>query len=391
MHWIKPLFRRRLGKLLLVSILLVPALFTLGFFSGESADAHLLTEPVIKGDIENFISASGKLEPRRYVEVGAQVSGQVKKILINEGDRVEEGQLLVEIDATVFETKVQNAEASLEGNRAQLQQLQAELELAELRAKRNQSLFKQKAVSEDTLFESLANEKILRARIRAMEAQIKSDTAALAGDRATLGYARIYAPIAGTVVSLSVREGQTLNANQNAPILLKIADLSVLTLRAEISEADVTRLQADMPVYFKTFGGGSRRWYSRIRQVLPTPTVVNDVVLYQALIDVENTDGQLMDAMTAQVYFVRGSARDALILPLGAIRRKGRGTEVTLQTEQGLKPVEVKTGVQNRTHVQVLSGVTLDDIVVVGDRTRAGEQANSLLGGPPPRGGRRGF
>lgn len=391
MKKLKSLLASRLRGVLYASLLLAPLLAIVYFVSGESADASLLTESVVRGEIENFISASGKLEPKQYVEVGAQVSGQIKKIHINEGAIVTAGQLLVEIDATVFETKVQNAEASLEGNRAQLQQLQAELELAELRAKRNRNLFQQKAVSEDALFESLANEKILRARIRAMEAQIKADTAALAGDKATLGYSRIYAPISGTVVSIAVREGQTLNANQNAPLLLKIADLSVLTLRAEVSEADVTRIHQDMPVYFKTFGGGQRRWYSRVRQVLPTPSIVNDVVLYQALIDIENPDGQLMDAMTTQVYFVKGSARDALILSLGAVRKGPQGNEVTVQTASGFKPVDVEIGVQNRTHVQVLSGLSVGDIVVVGDRARATEQTSSLLGGPPPRGGRRGF
>ena len=118
-----------------------------------------------------------------------------------------------------------------------------------------------------------------------------------------------------------MREGQTINANQNAPLLLKIADLRVLTVRAHVSEADVTRLHAGMPVYFKTFGGGDRRWYSTVRHVLPTPKIVNDVVLYQALVDVDNTDGLLMDAMTTQVYFVRERAQDVLVVPLGAVQR----------------------------------------------------------------------
>ena len=277
-------------------VFVVLALSVSYFFYQKPAETSLLTEAVKRADIENTINATGTLEPRRYVDVGAQVSGQVKKIHIEEGDTVAAGQLLLEIDATVFETRVKNTEASLEGNRAQLQQLQAELELAQLRAKRNQDLFDKKAVSEDTWFESRANVKILSAKIRAMEAQIKADDASLEGDKATLGYAKIYAPISGTVVSIAVREGQTLNANQNAPLLLKIADLSVLTLRAEVSEADVTRLQKGMDVFFKTFGGGERRWYSTVRQILPTPTIINDVVLYQALIDVENSDRKLMDA-----------------------------------------------------------------------------------------------
>lgn len=364
------------------------------FYNSEPDKPTLLTEQVKRGDIENYIAATGTLEPKQYVEVGAQVSGQLKKIYVEEGEIVKAGQLLMEIDATVFETKVQNAEASLEGNRAQLQQLQAELELASLRAKRNKNLHEKNAVSEDTLFESMANEKILRAKIRAMEAQIKADTASLAGDKATLGYAKIFAPISGTVVSISVREGQTLNANQNAPLLLKIADLRILTLRAEVSEADVNRLSSGMTVYFKTFGGGDRRWYSTVRQVLPTPSIINDVVLYQALIDIDNQDSQLMDAMTTQVFFVRASAEDALIVPLGAVRTTDNNklidgkkiSEVVRKKGDKLETVTIETGVQNRTHVQVLSGLAENDTVVIGDQTRNANKANSLVGSQ-----RRGF
>ncbi|MDN3637473.1 efflux RND transporter periplasmic adaptor subunit [Simiduia curdlanivorans] len=352
------------------------------WLTSSAESTTLLVEKVTRGDIENYIGATGALEPKQYVEVGAQVSGQIKKIYIEEGDLVQAGQLLAEIDATVFETQVQNAEASLEGNRAQLQQLQAELELAELRAKRNKSLHEKRAVSEDTLFESQANEKILRAKIRAMEAQIKADTASLAGDRATLGYAKIFAPIAGTVVTISVREGQTLNANQNAPLLLKIADLSVLTLRADISEADVTRLEKTMPVYFKTFGGGERRWYSTVRQILPTPSIINDVVLYQALIDIDNTDGLLMDAMTTQVFFVLESAKDALLVPLGAVRGRGARGEVSVKKGAQITPVKVAVGVRNRTHAEIISGLDEGVDIVVGDRnSSARDKSSSMLGG----------
>ena len=371
-------------------VFVVLALSVSYFFYQKPAETSLLTEAVKRADIENTINATGTLEPRRYVDVGAQVSGQVKKIHIEEGDTVAAGQLLLEIDATVFETRVKNTEASLEGNRAQLQQLQAELELAQLRAKRNQDLFDKKAVSEDTWFESRANVKILSAKIRAMEAQIKADDASLEGDKATLGYAKIYAPISGTVVSIAVREGQTLNANQNAPLLLKIADLSVLTLRAEVSEADVTRLQKGMDVFFKTFGGGERRWYSTVRQILPTPTIINDVVLYQALIDVENSDRKLMDAMTTQVYFLRDSAKEALVIPLGALQRGEHGTEVLRLKGSTYETVPVKIGVRNRTYAQVLAGLEIGDVVVVGNQARNQQsKGNSLLGGS--QGGRRGF
>ena len=376
MKWFK---KRKYIVIGLVFITLT-MLLSVNLLSDGTDKQMLLTEIVKRGDIESTINATGTLEPRDYVEVGAQVSGQVKEIHIEEGDTVEAGQLLLDIDATVFETRVQNAEASLEGNRAQLQQLQAELELAELRAKRNKNLFENMAVSADSLYESLANEKILRAKIRAMKAQIKADAASLAGDKATLGYAKIYAPIAGTIVSISVREGQTLNANQNAPLLLKIANLNILTLRAEVSEADVNRLRKGMEVYFKTFGSGNRRWFSTIRQILPTPSIINDVVLYQALIDVNNDDRTLMDAMTTQVYFIRNRAEDTLIVPLGAVQGKNKKSTILRNNGSTFEPVEVNIGIRNRTHAQILSGLKEADLVVIGNQAR-GRSSNTMLGG----------
>lgn len=381
--------KTKTGLSLIVLALLLLMFFYL--FRDQTSKASLLTERVKRGNIENTINASGTLEPGRYVEVGAQVSGQVQVIHNEAGDKVKAGQLLVEIDATVFETRVQNSAASLEGNRAQLEQLQAELELAKIRAVRNKNLFAKNAVSEDSLFASQANVKILQARIRAMNAQIKADAASLAGDKATLAYAKIYAPISGTVVSISVREGQTLNANQNAPVLLKIADLSVLTLRAEVSEADVTRLHKGMEVYFKTFGSGQRRWLSTLRQVLPTPSVINDVVLYQALMDVQNNDGMLMDSMTAQVYFLRNRAENALIVPLGAVRQDGDSSLVVRKNSAGVESVPIEIGVRNRTHAQVLSGLKQGDWIVVGAQARSGVgEKNSLFAGSS-KAGRRGF
>ncbi len=353
----------------------------------STESAAPITSKVVRGNIENFISASGTLEPKHFVEVGAQVSGQLQEIAVEEGDLVKAGDLLAVIDATVFETKVQMAAASLEGKRAQLQQLQAELKLAALRAKRNKNLHAQKAVSDDLLIESETNEQILQARINAMQAQIKADAAALAGDQATLNYSRIVAPIDGTVVSVSVREGQTLNASQNAPVLLKIADLTVMTLRADVSEADVSRIQPGMTVYFTTFGSGEHRWRSTLRQILPTPTILNDVVLYQALIDIENDDGRLRDAMTAQVFFVLAEAKDALLVPLGALHHQDGKPFVKVQQDRIWRDTPVQLGVKNRTHAEILTGLKEGDVVQVGiARARTGG-----ADGGSRFGGRRGF
>lgn len=371
--------------------LVVTALGYAWFGQSQVNDQYLLA-PVTLGSLDKTIIATGKLEPKHYVEVGAQVSGQVQRIHVDAGDKVKAGQLLVEIDASVFETRVAQASAALEVKKAQLQQLQAELELARVRAKRNQAMFVQKAVSDDALINANTNVKVLQSRIRASVAQIKADEAALQGDKVTLGFATIYAPIDGTIASIQVRQGQTLNANQNAPLLLKISDLSSMTLRAEISEADVEFIHRGMPVSFATLGNLERRFHSTVRQVLPTPRIVNDVVLYQSLIDIDNPNGTLMDAMTTQVFFHLEQRNNVLVMPLSAL--KGRGKRQFTQVLDGdeMIQVAVRTGLKTRTHVEIVSGLTDGQQVVIGAKqTGAGRESARAGLSNSPRGRRSGL
>jgi macrolide-specific efflux system membrane fusion protein len=152
-----------------------------------------------------------------------------------------------------------------------------------------------------------------------LQSQIAQSKAGLASDEAQLGYTQIFAPTDGTVVSIDKKEGQTLNANQQTPIILRIADLSTMTVEAQVSEADVTKLTKGMEVYFTTLGGNDRRWYGQLRQILPTPVIANGVVLYTGLFDVDNADGVLLSSMTAQVFFVTSSAKNVVKVPVGAL------------------------------------------------------------------------
>lgn len=379
--------RARWFKFVLLALLLVAIAYAAQWYFKPNNATHYIEHKVKIDTIENIIAASGTLEPKEYVEVGAQVSGQLKTLEVEVGDLVNRGDLLAEIDATVFETKVMGATASLENKRAQLEKLHAEKYLAEERNTRNTQLFAQNAISRDTLTSSQTDVKTIGASIRAMEAQIRADEASLEGDRATLNYAKIYAPMTGTVVSIAVREGQTLNANQNAPLIMKIANLDVLTLRAQVSEADVTRLHPGMEVYFSTLGNPDERWHSSVRQVLPTPEVVNDVVLYQVLVDIKNRRSKLMDSMTAQIFFVESRADNVVTIPLGAIGDGPHGPSVLKQTAPGkFSPVNVELGVRSRTQAEVLSGLQVGDIIA------AGSHANSPAANAQPtnRGRRRG-
>lgn len=285
----------------------------------QTEDAPLLAT-VERGSIENTIASAGTLKPSRYVDVGAQVSGQLQKLYVEVGDVVEQGQLLAEIDARVQAAKVEASRASIAAQEAQLDARRAALDLAKANAARQERLMRENATSQleyDTAINNLAS---AESALVQLQRQIEQSKATLESDETQLGFTKIYAPIAGTVVSISMIEGVTLNATQMAPTILRIADLTTMTVEASISEADISNIKKGMEVYFTTLGSGTRRWYSQVRQVLPTPVVNNNVVLYTGLFDVDNSDNSLYSEMTAQVYFVTSAARDVLTVPLGAVR-----------------------------------------------------------------------
>lgn len=281
---------------------------------------------VQKGDLEDLVTATGTVQPRDYVDVGAQVSGQLKKLYVEVGSRVESGDLLAEIDPTVLKATVEGRRASLRNQQATLLDRQATLELAQLQATRQRNLMAADATTKESQQVAEASLRSARAQIAAVTAQIEQTQAQLRADEANLNYAKIFAPMSGTVVSVTARQGQTLNANQTAPTILRVADLNTMTVQTQVSEAEVSKLRQGMEVYFTTLGGQGRRWYGALRKVEPTPTVTNNVVLYNALFDVANTNNALMPNMTTQVFFIAASAQDVLLVPTSAVTmQRGAG------------------------------------------------------------------
>lgn len=350
--------------------------------AGGDAAAAPVTQKVVMGDVENSVSALGTLQPQNYVDVGTQVSGQLQTIRVEIGDKVEQGQLLAEIDPTVYQARVNADEAQLLGLQAQMLEKQAQRRLLESQLKRQKELLSARATSEDAYEIAAAAAQQVSAQIQALEAQIKQTQSTLSGDQANLRYTKIYAPMTGTVVSITARRGQTLNANQTAPIILRIADLDTMTVWTQVSEADVPKLKLGMPAHFTTIGQPGKRWSGKLRQILPTPDVVNNVVLYNALFDVANPGQELLPQMSAQVFFVLGEARGVPVVPMAALKpmRGGRGQRFTARVMQDGAPVErqVEVGVTSRLVAEVKSGLAAGDEVVLeaasGERPAAAQR-----------------
>lgn len=295
-----------------------------GWFYWQSANQEVVQDqPLVAtveiGNIENTITAAGSLQPYEFVDVGAQVNGILETLHVDVGDTVEEGQLLAEIDARIQEARVEASQASIEALEAQIEARRAALTLAQANARRQERLMAADATSQLDYDNAITNLASAQASLVQLEKQILQSRASLESDMTQLEFSRIYAPRAGTVVSIEMNEGRTINANQQAPTILRIADLEIMTVETEISEADIGSIKKGMPVYFTTLGGGNRRWYSELRQILPTPVIENNVVLYTGLFDVDNGDGSLLSDMTAQVYFVTSEARNVPTVPVGAL------------------------------------------------------------------------
>ena len=372
---------RRLRRVLAMAAVIGVA----GYFlwaSQAAGQSRYETVPVRMADIQTTVHAIGTLQPHRYVDVGAQVSGQITRLAVQPGDVVEAGDLLVEIDPSVQQAVVDAGRASVTGLRAQLAEQQAAHTLAQLKHARQQRLAKNGATRDEDVQQAQAELAFAVARIDQLRARIEQTQASQRAEEARLGYTRIYASMAGTVVSVEAREGQTLNATYQTPNILRIADLSRMTVWTEVSEADVRQLKDGMPVYFTTLGGGEeepRRWTSTLRQVLPMPPATFSVdtaaaqaatkaVAYTALFDVDNADGELMPQMTAQVVFVTARADQVLVAPLAALQRsEGRYLARVLDAQDQVQPRPVRLGVRSRHQAEVIEGLQAGERLVTAE------------------------
>ncbi len=305
------------------------------FLKPKEQPPQYITTEVTVGDIESSVLATGILEATKMVSVGAQVSGQVKKMYVQLGDQVKQGQLIAQIDSVRQENELKTAEASIKNQMAQLAVRQANLAKVEAEYKRQQAMYAQDATSRSELESALASYKTAQADITAINAQIEQSRLTLATAKEDLGYTQIVAPMDGTIVAIVTEEGQTVNANQSAPTIVKLAQLDTMTIKAEISEADVMKVHKGQTVYFTTLGNNDKKIYAKLRQVEPAPNSINtdsnasgssssSAVYYNALFDVPNEDGKLRIDMTAQVYIILDEAKNVLTIPAAAIQSSNR-------------------------------------------------------------------
>ncbi|MEK8031256.1 efflux RND transporter periplasmic adaptor subunit [Ideonella sp. DXS29W] len=334
-------------------------------------------------DITQVVQAAGILQPRTKVDVGAQVSGQVRKIHVELGQQVKKGELLVSLDSELARSDVAQAEAAVAQQAALIDSTQASLSLARREAERLHRLLRNEAAAITETERADTELAKLEADLRGQSATLKRLQAELDQRQLRLGYTAITAPMNGTVVNLAVQEGQTVIAVQVTPVMVTLADLGEFTVRARVPEADIAQVRPGQQASFVTLAGEAQRYEGKLRVIQPIPERVGNAVFYNVLFEVPNREGSLLSDMTVQVSIETGRAAQALAIPMVALGPRGADGRYVVQALGTGGKVEqrlIRTGLQDGAKIQVLEGLKAGDKVLLAPLPPGAASAASAAG-----------
>ncbi|OCG23282.1 efflux transporter periplasmic adaptor subunit [Gilliamella sp. wkB108] len=345
---------------------------------------NYITAPVTKGNIEKTVLADGTISAFKQVSVGAQVSGQIKKLYVELGDEVKQGDMIAEIDDLKQSNDLKQSEASLNSLEAQRKSKQAKLVNYQLTYERQLKLVNKGVGIQSDLDAAKADLDAIKADIVALDADIISAQVAVDTAKVNLGYTKIRSPIDGVVVAIPVDQGQTVNSVQSAPTIVKVAQLDKMTIEAQISEADVINVKKGMSVYFTILGQPNKRFDGlTLRSINPAPDSINSestsnsssassttksAIYYNGLFDVDNPNHILRISMTAQVYIVLAEVKDVLTIPSQAIQKNlvnNKAIIYLLNQQKEVEEREVVLGINNNVNVEIKSGLKEGETVII--------------------------
>ncbi|MBA5236842.1 efflux RND transporter periplasmic adaptor subunit [Pectobacterium aroidearum] len=346
-------------------------------FKKDSKKNDYVTISVKKGDIEESISALALIVPSELVDIGTQVTGQIKKIHVNVGDTVKKDQLVAEIDATSQENELTGSQARLESLQAQLHAKIAASNLDEVNFRRQKEMFHKNLSSALEFEKADVTLKISRSEIKSLEAQIQEAKIQVDTARINLGYTHITSPINGTVVAILATAGQTVNANQTTPNLVKVANLSTMSIVAKISEADISKLEIGQKSTFSTLGSHNEVYTTTVKSIEPAPINISqsgDIrepaqggIYYRATMDIDNRKNKFRALMTTQIKIILSEAKNTSLIPYSLLKKGNSdgGYSVYVLDEKGNVAIRnIIIGINNRIMVQVIEGLKPDDKII---------------------------
>ena len=281
------------------------------------------TVPLARRHVVGRITATGTLLATVTVTVGTQVSGRIAKLMADYNSPVKKGQLIAKIDPQLFQAAVEQARANYGSAQATLKSAKAQADLAAKQSAREEQLLKENLAAQQDVDTAQSNVAVTAAQVDVAAASVLQTQAQLHQAQTNLSYTDIISPIDGTVISRSVDTGQTVAASLQAPILFTIAeDLAKMQVNTNVSEGDVGRLEDGMLATFTVDAYPGEKFKGKVSQIRNSATTVSNVVTYDAVIDVNNTDGRLRPGMTANATVTFADKKDVLAVPNAALRFK---------------------------------------------------------------------
>jgi HlyD family secretion protein len=391
-----------------MSALLVVAIAGVWWFSGSSGTVRYVTAPVTRGAVTRAVTATGTVNPVLTIIVGSYVSGVIQEITCDYNTEVKQGQICAKIDPSPYQTVVDQNNANLGVAKAQIEKDKANLAYAQLNYDRNARLAQTNAVSKDTLDIAKNGLDQARAQIGVDEATIAQRRAQLAAAQVNLDYTKIVSPVDGTVVSRNVTVGQTVAASFQTPTLFLIAtDLTKMQVDTNVSESDIGGIKNDDKALFTIDAFPKRTFHGTVSQVRQSPQNIQNVVTYDVVVSVDNTDLALKPGMTAATRIVTDQRRDVLRVPSQALRFSpagvdsiarpsskrtektgavnGEGTPAAVWVLKDDKPVRIPVvaGLDDDTFAEILQGdLKADDPVILSEQRNGTKPAGAGSNGP---------
>lgn len=383
---------------LLVVVVLAAVVWSL-FFKPKD-QMNFVTDDVRRSDIMQTVNATGEIAAAQLVDVGAQASGQIKKLYVKLGQQVKRGDLIADIDSTTQLNTLNTNKAKLDTYRAQLVSAQIALKMKQRAFDRERALMGQDATSKADFDNAQDNLAAARANVAELKSQIRQTQIAINTSEADLGYTRITAPMDGTVVSIPVEEGQTVNSSQNTPTIVQLADLSKMLNKMQIAEGDMSKVKAGMHLTFTTLADNNKVRKATLEAVDPgltkmsqgsydTSTDTTDTAIYYyARALVPNDDGTLHIGMTTQNNIFVKSVKNVLTVSNQAIRHnRGKKVVKVLGDNQQVQEKQIETGITDGMRTEVKSGLKEGDRVVLSALSKA-DAKNGVSKEPKMRGPR---
>ncbi|MCR6574873.1 efflux RND transporter periplasmic adaptor subunit [Campylobacter insulaenigrae] len=371
---------KKIAYLILLIILIGVGVY---YYFYNKDEFNYLTYEVKKRDITQSIEAIGEVYAKTQVDVGAQVSGQITRLYVRLGDYVKEGDLIAQIDKDKQQNDLDITKAQLESAKANLESKKIALNIALKQYTREQKLYEKKATSLESLENLKNNFYALKASVADLNAQTTQLKISLKNAQKDLAYTTIVAPSKGEIINIAVEEGQTVNANQNTPSIVRLADLSEMEIRMQIAEADINKISVGKSVKFNILNEPEKKFEAIISSIDPANTTITDAtsntnlnsnlnsgasaVYYYARVFVKNDNNFLRIGMSTENEIAIKTQKNVLVVPTLAIKNDTEGYYIEiLKDNKNIIKKPVKLGIKDNLNTQIVEGINEGDLVIIG-------------------------